>query len=875
MLDDVANDQDHVPQRRTWLTWLAPLGVMAALAWFLSAWHADKPRYSPHAALSFEVDQIDWQVVRASFAARKLDHVSPDDRQAISTLLVRSMRRDSPDFFEQTIDHRRLVQQIERTGYLRRLDDDDREDLLAVVTPRVFIDLPVRRFELVALESIGPHEWNAFVRVWTSSRCHLMQWWLSNRGGQWKWYDWLDLGNRRQLSEELAVIWAFEHDPLWQTAFLGGSWHRTGGPPLVLVEDHWRQGRRWSAVDKLRRAESRPVHRFVAEAYHVRLVRLWLGMNRFGDARRLLESFQRPGQIPDVALLTAQCDIAQGYLTSAASNLDRFEARLGPTPDSLRLRLKLAQIFDNAADARAICRQWLAMEPGGLEPVSALARLLSTDDVDELVRAVRSSPRPAQTLRQLVLESLRRPDIESWALLRVVAETIEPQGGLQHALAAFLAERDGELDAAADHMARAVKARRAPLRSRWNRHLISLLIRAEQWERLITDPVGPSFALWTLITSVTPDTVSKFPGRLLRLCEKFRDQNPDSMWAALMVADAAASEGQWQRAADEYERAFRFPKAVRNGRARDRWLEVCTQLEGPLAAQRKAKSHIEAFVSTASRLADNEQWDTLESLLDQYRERLPDVPSMSGCWYGYFTARLLIARGELAEADRILVQAVRHGEIVVGGGWMLNDAVPLLVERSLSNGTWRRPLANPQIGHRFRYVWFAELNRRRQEDPQADALFEEFLSAYVRAHGFDPIVVYWRVRMAWERRGYEQVYELLRAWPEEAMLSLPADRERECRRWLIASMMRITESQGVQLEDPQQKDLQPVLKQAADEGDQQCVTEFAAARGDWKTLARLLPVMPARQKAQLLVSDEMKLCRLPILWMQFGVARAF
>ncbi len=783
MLDDFADRRTTAPHR-VWLTWSAPLAVMAGLAWFLSSWHRDVPRYSPHAKVSYQVDQIDWRTVREAFTSPAGPTIKPQTRRDILRLLGRTMRRTD----ESTVDWDRLVQQVERTGYLRPLDDSEREQLAAMAAELLFVDIGVRRLEIVALQPQASHEFIAYVRVWAADRYRSMQWWLYRDGQQWKWYDWRDLGSRRQLSEELAVAWAYADEAAWQSALLGGSWNQSGGPSLVLVRDHWDQGRRWSAVEKLRRAEGLPVHPFLEDPYRVELARHWVAMRRFADARRLLQSIDKPREVPDAALLTAACDAGQGRWSQASAALDDYEDRLGPTPPSCRLRLEIAEKTGDSAMALHSCRQWVAVEPGGITPLLELCRL-AHDEPGELAAAFRTGGRSHRVWERAVQEALDEDRRECWENLYRTGRSLGLQSAWLAGLEAALAEQRGDWDQAINATKRALHAARPADRRRWNRSLIRRLIAGDQWERLLHDPLAPAFALWTLLSTVSPETAARNPGRILALCEQHRNQLGDSMWANLLVADAAAIEKNWQRAVIEYQMAFLDPQARRNGRARHQWLETCYQLEGPLLAYHRSLSRTEAFPVIGDRLVQQGDWQALAALLVANRDDLPRLPPVVRCWHDFFQAHLLIRQGEYDQAEQLLVRAIRRSERVTMGWWVIEAAVPLLIEQSLQTETWRELTVDSTIGGRFWRNWIAILKEKAADEPPPPISVEQFLNVFAELHGSESAVLYYRAELAAESGDYARVRRLLEPWPEKTMLLLSEDRERQCRRWLVQALM--------------------------------------------------------------------------------------
>lgn len=784
MLDEFADSRTTTAPHRVWLTWSAPLAVMAGLAWFLSAWHRDVPRYSPHAKVSYEVDRIDWAAVHGAFASPSSPPINSATRRDILRLLGRTMRRID----ESAVDWNRLVKQVERTGYLRPLNDSEREQLADMAAGLLFVDIGARRLEIVALQPQASHEYIAYVRVWAADRYRSMQWWLHHDGRQWKWYDWRDLGSRRQLSEELAVAWAYADEATWQSALLGGSWNQPGGPSLVLVRDHWDQGRRGPAVEKLRHAEGLPVHPFLEDPYRVELARHWVAMRRFADARRVLRSIDRPREVPDAALLRAACDTAQGRWGQALAALDDYEGRLGPTPPSCRLRLEIARKTGDSSLALHGCRQWVAVEPGGITPLLELCRL-AHDEPAELAAAFRSGGRSHRVWERAVQEALDEDRRECWENLYRAGRSLGVQSAWLAGLEAALAEQRGDWEQAIDATKRALRSARPPDRRRWNRSLIRRLIAGHQWERLLTDPLGPAFALWTLLSTVSPETAAENPGRILKLCEQYRAQHRDSMWANLLVADAAAIEKDWQRAAIEYQAAFIDPQARQIGRARRRWLEACYQLEGPLLAYHRSLSRTEAFPAIGIRLVQQGDWQALAALLVANRDDLPHLPPIARCWHDFFQAHLLIRQGESDRAEQLLVRAIRRSEQVTMGWWVIEAAVPLLIQQSLQRNTWRELIADSTVGGRFWRNWIAILKEKTADEPPPPISVEQFLDVFAELHGSESAVLYYRVELAGQSGNHARVRSLLEPWPEKTMLLLSEERERQCRRWMVQALM--------------------------------------------------------------------------------------
>ena len=841
MADEFADRLDREPPRRVWLAWFAPLLVMGALAWFLSGWHKPPPRFTSYAQISYEDDWIEWPEVRRHFGSGSLGQLSADQRRAITRLLLRTTRYLDPETLDDVIDWNRLVDQIERTGYVRPLGDAQREAVAELAARLAFVDALGRRIELVALDEIAPDEFIAYAFLWTHERCVPMQWWLTSDGRRWRWYDWRDLGNRRQFSEEIAVAWAYGNDPAWHGSFLGGSWNQPNGPPLILAQDQWNEGRRWSAVEKLHLAESWPVHTFLQDPYSIEVARQWVAMRRYADALRVLDTIQKPREVPDEALLRAMCQAALGQWRDALKSLHSYERRLGHTPDSCRLRLRIARQMGHASMLREVCRTWLERDPSALEPLLQLAQNEAPKAREEFVAILESLPIASRRWTDVTRVAVWESHPSAWPALHLAAERLDIDNTWSHALEASMAELRGDFEAARLAWIAARNMARGKLRLHWNRQLIRVLIESEQWDRLTEDPLGPTYSLWTLVTTLPRERAKRRADVLTHLCRSFRRDHPDSYWGHLIVAESERLVGHWQEAAVAYEAAFAERDARRNSRARRGWLEVCRQLEGPVVAFHRAISPAEAFAPIGLSLVQAGDWTTLAALLEEAPYRLDLRSPLLQGWQCYFEARIRMAEGRTEEAEPLLAEAVRKAAPFAMGGWLIETAVPELIRLSLERGTWHGWLADPLVGGRCWWAWVDVLER--QDAAASPLTLDDFFAAYSQMHGDRPELLYHQVRLEVQDRNPARVRDLLWPWPERMMLQLSPDREADCRWWLMEAL--IAGGQWPEVEE--------LAVDAQEAGDASCLVRYALLRGHLVRALRLWPTLPSDQRAALVL----------------------
>ena len=839
MADEFADRLDREPPRRVWLAWSAPLLVMGALAWFLSGWHKPPPRFTTYAQISYEDDWIEWPEVRRHFASGSLGQLSAEQRRAITRLLLRTTRYLDPETLDDFIDWNRLVDQVETTGYVRPLGDARREAVADLAAQLAFLDALGRRIELVGLEEIAPDQLIAYVFLWTRQRCVPMQWWLSTDGRRWRWYDWRDLGNRRQFSEEIAVAWAYGDDAAWHGSFLGGSWNQPNGPPLILSQDQWNEGRRWSAIEKLHLAASWPVHTFLQDPYSIEVARQWIAMRRYAEALRVLDTIQKPREVPDEALLRATCLAALGRWRDALESLDSYEQRLGHTPDSCRLRLRIARQTGHTSMLWEVCRAWLELDPSALEPLLQLAQSEAAEAPERFVTILQSLPSASRRWNDAARVAVWEKRSSAWPALHLAAERLGIHNTWSHALKASMAESQGDLEAARLAWLAARDAAQGKLRLHWNRQVIRVLIESGQWERLTEDPLGPTFALWTLVTNLPPKRARLDAERLTRLCHSFQRERPDSYWAHLIVAEAERLVGHWQEAAVAYEAAFAHRDARLNSRARRGWLEVCRQLEGPVVAFHRAISPAEAFAPLGISLAKARDWTTLAALVEEAPFRLDLRSPLLQGWQRYFEARLRMAEGKSDEAEPLLAEAVRKAAPFAMGGWLIETAVPHLIRVSLGRGTWHGWLADPLVGGRCWWAWVDVLEQLDSSSSPAPLTLEDFFTAYSEIHGDRPELLYHQVRLAVQQKIPAKIRDLLWPWPEQTMLQLSPDREADCRRWLMAALIAV----GAWAE------AEELAVSAQASGDASYLVHYALRRRDLIRATRLWPTLSLEQRA--------------------------
>ena len=839
MADEFADRLDREPPRRVWLAWSAPLLVMGALAWFLSGWHKPPPRFTSYAQISYEDDWIEWPDVRRHFERGSLGQLSAAQRRAITRLLRRTTRYLDPETLDDFIDWNRLVDQVETTGYVRPLGDAQREAVADLAAQLAFVDVMGQRIKLVGLEEIAPDEYIAYVFLWTRERCIPMQWWLSTDGRRWRWYDWRDLGNRRQFSEEIAVAWAYGDDPAWHGSFLGGSWNQPNGPPLILAQDQWNEGRRWSAIEKLHLAASWPVHTFLQDPYSIEVARQWIGMRRYAEALQVLDTIQKPREVPDEALMRARCLAALGRWRDALRFLDSYEQRLGRTPDSCRLRLHIARQTGHTPMLAEVCRAWLNLDPSALEPLLQLAQSEPADAAEKFVAILQSLPSASRHWNDATRLAVWEKRSSTWPALHLAAERLGIRNTWSHALDACMAESRGDLEAARLAWLAARNAAQGKLRLHWNRRLIRVLIESGHWERLTEDPLGPTFALWTLVTTLPPERARLDADKLTRLCRSFQRDHPDSYWGHLIVAESERLLGHWQEAAVAYEAAFAHRDARLNSRARRGWLEVCRQLEGPVVAFHRAISPAEAFAPLGLSLAKAGDWTTLRAFLEEAPFRLDLRSPLLQGWQSYFEAHLRLAEGRTDEAEPLLAEAVRKAAPFAMGGWLIENAVPDLIRVSLDRGTWHGWLADPLVGGRCWWAWVDVLEQLNSTSSPSPLTLEDFFAAYSDIHGDRPELLYHQVRLAAQRKIPARVRDLLWPWPEPTMLQLSPDHEAECRHWLMAAL----------ISDGDWAEAEELAVSAQASGDASHLVHYALLRRDLARAMRLWATLPVEQQA--------------------------
>jgi hypothetical protein len=704
--------------------------------------------------------------LRDAFTAADVG-ISPAELTRLSALfdqVADAGRREDNAAFVRLVDLDRLYVEMKRSGempaQMRFLDDMTRKML------HFQIGLPwyVARHKIVHVRlSPGGTDAVVYGYFWDEDdEAAEMRWWVAREQGQWKIYDWELLQFGMRESRELALLESGGSDVYYEfhgeleqasSEFAGGDAGGTARRRMQRAE---------SLLPKLPPALRDQA--LLSIAYY------WSYHGHLREAADAAERISDPDAVPGAHFCRMVYHDSRGESEQVLADCDRYEAAIGPGPNTAHYRAEALTSLERDEPAAAAWKQVLKYQPHDTHALREYARLLPEGSKPQLVEVVAGSADPLTTAVDLAVTCSMNDDPAAVDVLAKFVAAREPASDRAAFLAGLSHELEFDDEAAAESFLTAATAGTdAPRRLQYvGRYLdvMSRLGRVTAAYRLAPDPA----AAFDYLANGEDGEGASLPAEVLsELVAEHRRRVPDDPWghyhrAALLLAEAD-SEG----ALRELEQGLAKIDEEKIDEDSDESSDLRWSLEERLhqcllgsGRWRDAYEHgrepLQTFARLAAILDRAADVDTLEQLVTLHRQKHPADPELN-----YYSGAVAMARGDFDKAARLLQL----------GRTMLGDTPPQQYHQ-----------------HRFRHrevvarlrAGDAQSAYARIEPPDQDASFGVLAHELSTRRQWDELAAlaaehrerkpdswparYWAAAAHWQRSNYPQVIAAVGSLPE-------------------------------------------------------------------------------------------------------------
>jgi tetratricopeptide (TPR) repeat protein len=546
--------------------------------------------------------------------------------QFLARLVAASTNEDASEFHD-LINHRRMFEQVKRSGILQSLTQRANESGAQDVRNALETTLWFRRFRIAEVTAgATSEEVVVYLHGWRDDDYgEPMRLWLARDGLSWKVFDWerLRLGLRRSTTMALqtAPTMLPQHRSLsniqqqsWQFERLVQEGNREEAN-AILQQAQLTVG----VVDSSLEADQARV--IVADAL--------LRNQQNAEAFALYKAVRSPERVPGSWYGQAICLYSASRAERALEEINRFEQAVGPVPLVHRLRADLLTMLKRPEATE----EWMKVRQ--VDPqadvLESLAIALAPDQLDRLAEFLDRAEDPASRAEALLshYRIQSRFPIVKW--LADYVESHHPDSARAYAAQATVSAAELDYDGAMRLMKQAIAEtnddeKRTEYVSRYRNYgwsagkELELLETAEAPKEVFTQFVSSS-------ASEYEEDAVQSSSRLKRFVQKYLEKAPDDPDAHYALGEMFQQDEKLPEAEAAFQKATLKADPDLEERIMER-LQSLAIAEGKTLQQYRASPTSEKFVELAEQLRWTTRTKQLAELVDAHRMTVPNDPSL-------------------------------------------------------------------------------------------------------------------------------------------------------------------------------------------------------------------------------------------------------
>lgn len=546
--------------------------------------------------------------------------------QFLSRFVAASTSEDASAFHD-LINHRRMFEQVKRSGILLSLTQRANASGAEDVRNALETTLWFRRFRIAEVTAgTAPEEVIVYLHGWRDDDYgEPMRFWLAREGLSWKAFDWerLRLGMRRSTTMALqtAPTMLPQHRALsniqqqtWQFERLVQEGNREEANPF-LQQAQLAVG----VVDASLEADQARV--IVADAL--------LRNQQNAEAFALYKAVRSPERVPGAWYGQAICLYSASRAERALDEINRFEQAVGPGPLVHRLRADLLTMLKRPEATE----EWMKVRQvdSQADVLESLAIALAPDQLDRLAEFLDRTEDPSSRAETL----LSHYRIQNhFAVVKWLADYIEshhPDSARAFAAQAMVSAAELDYDGAMRLMKQAMDAtndeeKRTEYVTKYRTYgwsagkELELLETAETPKEVFTQFVSSS------ASEYEEDAVQSSP-RLKRFIAKYLEKAPDDPEAHYAQGEMFQQDEKLAEAEAAFQKATLKADPDLEERIMGR-LRSLAIAQGKTLQQYRASPTSDKFVELAEQLRWTRHTKQLAELVDAHRMNVPNDPSL-------------------------------------------------------------------------------------------------------------------------------------------------------------------------------------------------------------------------------------------------------
>lgn len=744
------------------------------------AWHAQQPAPIPPA--ESETPEQRQADVQAGFGvpAPQVDAETLASLTKFFDTVIEATKNDDSRAFRKTIDGRRFMQEVKKTGLIRSLSNADDEYYVKDFQNR-WLSLPARwtKHRIVNVKLLaGGKDALAYVWFWNEGDVvDSVRYWVTRSGDGWKGYDWDDIQYGTRESFDAAVICCkYAGDPR------NDEHHQT----LVDVSKSGEspaEGDQAAGVDLLERAEKRVRLPELADQQLVMLAYAWNRLGRPRDTMRCARQVKSPLATPGAFYVQALVYQQWQFHRRALEFAKKYDSAVGGDPTSWQL---LATIYDRLDDPRTAAEYWRKVVQYEPESTIALDKLVASFDEDDqafFFDALRKTSEPADVAAGIVERLAYSTEPGTLRALCQFVSDREPDSARAAFLQGIVAQADERHDEAAGFFKLAFQREiDDEVREEYVNRFLDAMSAAEKVVTGYEQAPERDAAFEYLMIGIDDDEPGLTRENRRALIDAHRPHSPDAPPLHYQAGLLLDEDDDFDGARHEFNAAI---EASGDTDESTRYRQALVGLLHRKGRDVEAYQTVPPVNDTFQQLVTLHRWgddsEPLDLLKEVYRLHLSANPTDG--WLDFCAVIIHRREKNTAEALRLALHGFDHA----GDEALKAQYRWLVIDLTVAEGdfaTVYRVVAGPddalsQLGNRFSSV---------AERDKLKSLLEWHVANNFKK---SPVWRFLSVQHSWNAEDYSGVLERIALLPKSAALERSLWQSRNLDEWHIRSLLKL------------------------------------------------------------------------------------